>query len=383
MKWAYVGPSLQYSDLPLDFLTFKKMYSGNTGNLIYYFATRMLINFNNNYFTLSNIPKAYTDSGNGIVYSMANHLGAHVDMSEHGLKIDHIDSPVVALGLGAQAEIGMKDIDYIPKGTIKYLASLVDHAPSKSKANIIVRGDYTFDVMDKLGFGGNILALGCQTNFMNPDKTLGKSIRRYYEDRKIKKVSIAAGNIYLKHYRTLEISLLSLAAETNGDYIVQHPQNLIKLAGRFNEKEFKEELELSFALYCEAGMEKDKFEKLIRNNFKLYSDVPQWIRSHKQTDIVVGTRIHGVQSALQAGVPAICLYIDSRTKELCEKMKIPHADAQDFKTGININDIENVFLNWDYEEFDRNRINLALKYKEFLETNKIEASKNFNQLLEV
>jgi len=52
-------------------------------------------------------------------------------------------------------------------------------------------------------------------------------------------------------------------------------------------------------------------------NSDVYFSVPQWIYNYARRDFVIGTRIHGIQAAIQAGTPAVCLYIDIRTKELC------------------------------------------------------------------
>lgn len=379
IKWAFVGPGAGHKFLPRNYSEFKKLYSGNTGNLLYYFATQTLIKFNGGHFGVANIPEAFNKSTNGIVFSMANHLGAHTDMSVRGLKIDNLQTSVVGLGLGAQTKDATDDLSYIPEGSIRYLIEFTEKSLTSSP-NITVRGDYTLSIMEKLGLSKKVISIGCQTNFINANKNLGMNIGQQIKDSKFDKISIAAGNPTKKEFRKLETSLLSLAIENNGDYIVQHPESLIKLTANFTDEEFIEGWKKTSPIYLEYGIDEKKLYRAVKDRFKLYNDVPQWMRSHRQSDVVVGTRIHGIQSALQSGVPAICLYIDSRTKELCEKMKIPNAAAVNYESGISYSSIKRILNDWDYEEYDRTRLLLAKDFKQFLENNLIEVSGTLTKL---
>lgn len=90
-----------------------------------------------------------------------------------------------------------------------------------------------------------------------------------------------------------------------------------------------------------------------------------------QFDFVVGPRIHGIMLALQAGVPALCIAIDSRTKELCETMKVPYVMAADIRSGLTRRDLLKYF-HFDPDEFDANRKMLAQRFVHFMESNKIK-----------
>jgi len=107
----------------------------------------------------------------------------------------------------------------------------------------------------------------------------------------------------------------------------------------------------------------------IRHVYSFFS-ASAWMEYLRRFDFVIGTRIHGVMLALQAGIPALCLAHDSRTVELCETMVVPYVIAQEFAYGITRNDLPTLFK-FDYEKFDNNRKILAKKYVEFLLANKM------------
>ncbi len=379
IKWSFLGPGTGNKSLPLNIDDFKKLYTGNTGNLVYYFATQCVTRCEGGSYGVGSNPEVLNKLGNGLILSMANHLGGHTDLSIDGMKLDAIKVPMVALGLGAQVKESTNDLSYIPKGTKDWLSKLALKSPT-TFPNITVRGDYTLQVMEKLGLGDNVISLGCQSNFINPTKDLGKSIKHFMNTQKIEKISIAAGNPFQKDLRKLESSLLLLAVKTRGEYIIQHPLSFIQLATNFSDEEFNDAWNKIAPAYKQQGIDEDIFLDAIKNNFKVFTNVPQWIGNHRHNDVVVGTRIHGVQSALQAGRPAICLYIDSRTEELCKKMKIPCASAKKFLNGISLEDIYKILNNWDYEEYDQNRLFLARTLKTFLQNNGIALGKSLEKL---
>jgi hypothetical protein len=76
---------------------------------------------------------------------------------------------------------------------------------------------------------------------------------------------------------------------------------------------------------------------------------------------------------LQAGIPGLCIAHDSRTREMCEVMKVPFVLAQDVAQGLDHSDLLAHF-NFDAEAFDLNRKNLANRLSEFLQSNGIQKS---------
>ncbi|MCL2926474.1 MAG: polysaccharide pyruvyl transferase family protein [Trichodesmium sp. MAG_R01] len=65
-----------------------------------------------------------------------------------------------------------------------------------------------------------------------------------------------------------------------------------------------------------------------RNNFIFSGNVFESIEFFRNNaNLMIGTRIHGTILGLMAGLPSMCLVIDSRTYELCEQMRIPYINC--------------------------------------------------------
>lgn len=62
----------------------------------------------------------------------------------------------------------------------------------------------------------------------------------------------------------------------------------------------------------------------------------EWTSRIKQSDLVLGTRIHGSVLSLSVGKPAICLCIDSRTTELCEMLGVPFLPFDDLPNPLTL-----------------------------------------------
>ena len=110
--------------------------------------------------------------------------------------------------------------------------------------------------------------------------------------------------------------------------------------------------------------------KFLRRHDVRGNDLLKWMEFYRQFDFVVGPRIHGVMIALQAGVPAMCIAIDSRTTELCEIMKVSYLSFNSVKGGVTLEDLNRLFT-FDPVEFDKNRRMLASGFVRFLRNNKI------------
>ena len=91
--------------------------------------------------------------------------------------------------------------------------------------------------------------------------------------------------------------------------------------------------------------------------------------------------IHGCQLGIQAGVPAVVLHIDSRTKELCETMHIPTIEARAFQKDPSLDKLISLVQSWDWDKYDENRINLAKATYQFIENNNLVPTQHFKSLL--
>lgn len=110
--------------------------------------------------------------------------------------------------------------------------------------------------------------------------------------------------------------------------IVQDDQNVVHFARNLS--------------YSIEDLEKRYGKKLLpgiienQRNYHHFSSSIEWIdylSSH--ADICFGTRIHGTIAGILAGLPSLCLAIDSRTLELCRSLYVPHIDCTRKNRGVD------------------------------------------------
>ncbi len=299
---------------------------------------------------------------------LANQLGAHVDLGKLAAQIKKSPLPIAGIGLGAQGAISGVAGDAIPEGSWEWLNTIASKAVG-SHPNITLRGPETLRVIAEKGLGDACVITGCPSNFTNPNQTLGRQINRR-RSTSFRKIAVAAGNPFLPQFAKLEQSLIRLT-QSDGLYVVQHPIDLLRLSmgehwsvtpGRFEHHR----------RYLSPDRDDRALLDYMKSRAATFVSVADWMNTLKHYDLVVGTRIHGIMAAIQAGVPGICLYIDSRTRELCETMKIPCADANDFKQGFSVEQAEQLFHDWDWRSYDDRRRELANVMCNFLKNNRIK-----------
>ena len=347
----------------------------NTGNLAFHRAL---------YTVLAESPKVLrwhseepVPEGSVGILPCANQLGVHCDMSPFADWLLKYDIPMVAIGVGAQSQLKLGpsvldyEIPYLRSGTISWIRRMADHAPT-GKPNISARGRFTMDVLRSVGVAQRAVALGCPTLFISPDDKLGAHIAE--RCGKFGRIAFAAGQTSWGKTTRVENSLSKIITSCDGAFVVQAALPELKMVrGEFfsldemtrdkTRRHFREDLtEQEFADWC-------------MRYGHVFFDVDEWMDFYRQFDFVVGPRIHGIMIALQAGVPAMCITIDSRTEELCEIMKVPYVPLKTVKDGVSLYDLKRLFK-FDARAFDENRKKLAAGFVDFLRGNKIRPSLN-------
>lgn len=84
-----------------------------------------------------------------------------------------------------------------------------------------------------------------------------------------------------------------------------------------------------------------------RSNFIFSGNVFESIEFFRNNvNLMIGTRIHGTILGLIAGLPSLCLVIDSRTYELCEQMSIPYINCMEVPIKFDTKkELLEIFLN--------------------------------------
>lgn len=371
-KFNLMGPSSKSDVIPFNIIDFKRYYTMNTGNMLFFYACEAICDLGGGKFGWGADSVTVNNSSAGILLPMANQIGEHFNISTEGPQIENINVPIVAMGLGSQLDFTPDNFNRVPQGTKDWLKLL---ASKSDVPNISLRGENTYKFLKEMGLGGSAVVLGCPSLHINPEQNLGRKIKDKFIENKNKKslfsnFSVAAGD---PHHKDLNLSfvekrLIRFVETYGGDYIVQNPMILIKLTNGWYSDINYEEYELIrkrwFNILTHTEI-KEWFVKYAR----CFISIPQWIYHYSNRTLVVGTRIHGVQTAIQAGTPAVCICIDARTKELCQTMHIPYIDSDTLKSGFTENDIISVLDEWDFEKFDENRLNLANRTMSFLLAN--------------
>lgn len=336
----------------------------NVGNLVFHYAIKKYIGGIIRSVPWSGSAHLINKFGEIAVIPCANHLGPHADFGGLATIFESYDTKMVAIGLGAQTHQAV--IPPVPEGTQRWIKAIVERAPTPSKPNISVRGEFTHRVMESIGYAEQSVVLGCPSLFINPAPKLGQSIARKTKFPP-RKIAVAAGHPGWKWLQKIEVSLSDMVSMTNGAYIVQSPLEMVQLS-RGEYREIEPDLFDQYREYIKPNLNKEEFVDWCSQYAHAFFDVSAWMEYLRNFDFVIGPRIHGVMLGLQAGIPSLCIAHDSRTIELCETMLVPYVNAEKIREGFSIKDLPDLFK-FDSVKFDENRQMLKERYDDFLRSN--------------
>lgn len=351
---------------------------GNTGNLLFCHSLSLMLDAGPASLGWGDDISHLNPEADCLVLPLANQLGPHVDLKQLAERFASVPIPMVAVGLGAQGPISGVDPQMIPEGSWRWLKTIIEHAPTDAP-NVSLRGEVTMQAVAAMGFGDRCVVTGCPSNFINPSATLGREIYRRRANG-LSRVAVAAGNPFLPQFHRLEQSLAAMVEDIDGIYVCQHPIDMLRLVKQEYDKIERAKF-LKYKDYIRPWLSDDAFLGWFRRYGYSFSSVSEWLTSMKRYDLVVGTRIHGVMAGIQAGVPSVCLCIDSRTLELCRTMAIPHVDANEYRDGISREQLADILRKWDWRNYDETRRMLAERLRTFLRSNRLETHGALNDII--
>lgn len=295
--------------------------------------------------------------------------------------LERVDGNVVIFGLGSQASLGTDKMTLSQEvqGFLRLL--------SERSAKISVRDVFTQRVLNDHGLN-NVVVTGCPTNFINKDPNLGKKLEENAE--------ALAGDVSswpdlrvaiseLQHKRdqveALTSGLFEKLRDTPSFYILQQGQLLpmllreLKQNARLNRwqrlwRPRWKSIGKAYRDHIPFGMSGQEAFNVLRSKTLHFSDVEAWLDFARTCDFSFGMRIHGTMIPLQAGVPAVLLAHDVRTRGLAEVMKIPHLTPADYLA--NFQHKPRQFLRYCAESlkpYDQNRSQLAEVMTDYLQSN--------------
>lgn len=363
----------QFKSSELGFATSSQIMQatgGNTGNVAFVDAIKKILGDSYTEIQWGLDPSEVSANFDAIVICCANQLGSHADISHWGEKLKKFSLPVVLIGLGAQSdEIGQ--IPNIPNGTLSALEIIHSLRPDANQANIITRGAFSSEVLASLGFDS--IPIGCPSQFHSSSPNLGEKCLSHKKNSSYGRAMVAGGNPWAKSAR-IERLLIDVVNNTNGEYILQHPQIMFELSlGEVNNiaAEHMKMVEEKYAFLGDSNKIFDWFQTY--TNF--FCDSQTWINRSRSFSLALGPRFHGVILPIQAGVPGKVIAIDSRTEELAVTTGVPYIqeNAINGKTPEEL--IEAcIWTEKDAEMLDQKRIANANEYISFLFKNKLKPS---------
>jgi hypothetical protein len=351
--------------------SFENLYKGighNNGNLAFVHAIRSTIADPVKFFAWHTKPDVLARECDVIVIPCANQLGKHTDLGAMADTLATANLPVVAIGLGAQAESLSVDVE-VSEGTLRWAQEINAHRVA-GQPNIYTRGPYTSAQLDRLGITGSVVG-GCPSHFINPNEKLGQEIQARWEAQPYpRRISVCAGHQAWKKRTTLEHQLIELIHDEvcPGQYVVQSMQDMIRISrGRFDDIE--EKVLNDIQQYTVPHYTREEFKTWANKYAVSFYDVPAWMDSLRRHDLAIGSRYHGVALAIQAGVLGLTVAIDSRTEELCAQTGVPYVRAEDITGPITRRLLKEKYIQFDGVRYDDFRRERAANYVNFLKAN--------------
>ena len=335
----------------------------NTGNLAFVYAISRHMTCEVDLFGWNFSPDQVRGKYDAVVFACANQLGPHSDLGWLGDRLDKLDMPILAIGLGAQAPSYDKDVS-LTAGTKRWLSVIAAHSPG-SAPNIGVRGEYSRRQVELQGFGGNAVVMGCPSNFINCDPELPGLIKKRLGRNRIDRIAVPAGLHLWYKLRTIEQQLAGLVEETKGLYIAQSELGMIRLSRGEFDKIGPADLAL-LNDYIRPDLSAEDFEIWCKRYATCYVDATSWLEAMRTVDFVVGPRFHGVMFAMQTGTPGGVVAHDSRTQEMCETMCIPFRHFSTLTEPLKLESVRSLF-EFDADTYASRRIELAKNYVSILQ----------------
>lgn len=358
-----------------------QLVGSNTGNLAFTYPIDKLINNSVEVIPWDFDIELARERYDILWFACANMIGSHADL---GWVADHLEKaglPVIAIGLGAQNRT-IADLDLpIQPGTLRWLDTLEKLSPSS--CNIFCRGDYTDNLLKSQGISHSIPGC-CPSLFISPDVNLGQTIFKNRHNPVLLKqpFTIYSGFIGNSTLFALEESLARLAHlhGLNGLYVSQHDPTLLGLSEQRFRETMREEDILRAKNMIQPTSSQEEFLQWSRRHMRAFYSLEAWLDEVKNFRFASGMRFHGNMISLQAGVPSLCISIDSRTEELCHSCQLPSMNAFEFST-VDPKTLYHVFdARYNPTTFDQNRSAKAAVFLSFLIANNLSPSLHLQKI---
>lgn len=304
----------------------------NSGNFLFVSALRNLLGKHDSIYTNNTDVKSIdSEKHDYIAISASNWIRHDSDFGPLAELIESTDLPCLVVAIGAQANKGGK-VTKLTKGTKRFLDVV-----SERSSYISVRGAHTQEVLDDFGIH-NTWVTGCPS-------IIGHNVNYLDIPSKINTDKIDLSKVILQGTRhgtsetifkddngtNINLELFRFAFKNNMPMLFQSEiPDICKMTSTPFPKDRRDEY-INFLNRVYKTNDFNMIKEYLKNHGLHYWNIDYWFDDLSKYQVLIGTRIHGVISALLSGVPALLLAHDSRTIELARTMNIPFADIGDIK----------------------------------------------------
>ena len=246
--------------------------------------------------------------------------------------IQRLKIPCIVVGVGMQAGLNLEELAGSPMDrTVRaFVSAVLDRSPA-----IGVRGEHTRDYLIRLGFR-DVEVIGCPSLYFNGAE-LGV--------RQPCGALDADAAIAVNHppsAATAQFARRVLAGYPNSVFVAQEDRNAAAWRAIVSE----------ISPGDAAG------------RVRHFKDFPPWLAFMKTRTFSLGTRIHGNIAAMLAGVPAVVIVHDARTREIVQYHELPHVSADAITEKSSAADL---FASADVAAANAGAALRFGRYKKFLE----------------
>ena len=350
----------------------------NTGNLLFTNAVINQLKGTVERIGYSFDPDQINQEYDVVAIPAANWLGEYVDMGFLADRLEKLTIPCIIVGLGAQSDI-TGSIPKLPTGSIKLLEVLSDRSEK-----ISLRGYFSAEVLDHYGFKSYTVT-GCPSIFMDLNKN--QKIVKADQLDSTSNLAIASTRYHLTDAlfsegmaNRINWMLFKAGYSLQTDMIFQSEIPEFQLLAKpavFMEKlaaNYFSNGKGAYFLKTYGAPNREAAIDYVKERGKLYFNAQEWIAAMKQYDFLISSRIHGTIAALLAGVPAILLSHDSRTKELADFCGIPTYPVDPAKEALNLEDFKQFYQEVDLKKYAACTSSNYETLKEFYRENDLETN---------
>lgn len=345
----------------------------NTGNRAFAYAMSQHVDEDIVYLDWTRDPAEVRERCRVLVIPEASAANPIRDFSSRALFIEAVGLPVVVAGLGAQARrIG----DPVPlsDGTLRYLRAIA------SRCDVVgVRGEFSAEVLGVYGIG-NTVVVGCPSNFIDTDPTLGARIETKIAEGRFQRVAVTQGDQKVA-LRDVERHLVGWVRSRSGSVIYQSGSALLAARADTSAIGLREQAKVRAHLGIRPwhSWGAQPMSRLVGVETHVFFGISDWLEYLSAMDLAIGTRIHGNILAIQAGTPGACVHHDSRTEELCRTTLIPNLTVEQCNSASTPEAAMSA-TRFSGDAYDRNRAQLATTYRDLLRRGGLVTSPDLDAL---